>query len=282
MRILPTKSVIRSILIILVLLTVSCRGGSVIQVAEFAQQNQTLPATITVVNWNAQKGKHPNFARDLKLLIDKERPDIVFLQEATSDLFEIGKMGGYFAEGWHYPWPNGVKIGVLTLSRIPPVRVQPVPTKYRELGITAPKVSLVSEYPLLNGDRLLTLNVHLLNFERWSVKKIRHQIEALKEIMANHSGPILITGDFNTWNQKRLELIREVTQDMKLKEVDQFPTGRRTGDVNSVFWNGLLGIDKDIPIDRVYIRGFTPTKARVLAYQSSDHSPILFSLAVNP
>jgi endonuclease/exonuclease/phosphatase (EEP) superfamily protein YafD len=79
-----------------------------------------------------------------------------------------------------------------------------------------------------------------------------------------------------------LELVKEVTQDMKLKEVDQFPAGRRTGDVNSVFWNGLLGIDKDIPIDRVYIRGFAPTEARVLAYQSSDHSPILFRLAVNP
>ena len=250
--------------------------------AEFSQQSQTLPTTITVVNWNVQKGKHPNFARDLKLLLDKEKPDIVFLQEATSDFFEIGEMGGYFAEGWRYPWPDGVKIGVLTLSRIPPVRVQPVPTKYREFGITAPKVSLVSEYPLRNGDRLLALNVHLLNFERWSLKKIRHQIEALKEIMANHPGPILITGDFNTWNQRRLELIREVTQDVELKELDQFPTGRRTGDVNSVFWNGLLGIDKDIPIDRVFIRGFTPTDARVLDYQSSDHSPILFSLAVNP
>ena len=55
----------------------------------------------------------------LKLLLEQEKPDIVFLQEAAADLFKPEQMGGYFAEGWSYPWPGGKTVGVLTLSQVP-------------------------------------------------------------------------------------------------------------------------------------------------------------------
>ena len=140
---------------------------------------------------------------------------------------------------------DGETVGVLTLSRVAPARIGQVPTKYREFAVTAPKVSLVTEYPLTNGENLLAVNVHLLNFELWSLKKITHQLEELKTIMANHTGPIIMAGDFNTWNQKRLELVKEITRDIKLTEVTDFPDGRTTGDTRSEFWNDILDIDRD-------------------------------------
>ncbi len=237
-----------------------------------------MPATITVVNWNAQKGKNPQFASDLKLLLERERPDIVFIQEAKADFFEPEQMGGYFAEGWSYPWPGGKTVGVLTLSRVPPTRIEPVPTKHREFDVTAPKVSLVTEYPLPNGESLLALNVHLLNFEVWSLKKVKHQLEDLKTIMSNHTGPIVMAGDFNTWNQQRLKLVKEITRDAKLSEVTDFPDGRTTGNTKSAFWNDVLGVERDLPLDRVFFLGFNPTAARVLEYDTSDHRPILVRL----
>ena len=264
------------------MLTVSCRGNGAIPIAEFSGQHQTLPASITVVTWNAQKGQHPQFASDLKLLLEQEKPDIVFLQEAEADFFKPEQMGGYFAEGWSYPWPGGKTVGVLTLSRVPAVRVQPVATKYREFGVTAPKVSLVTEYPLPNGENLLAVNVHLLNFEVWSIKKISHQLKDLKTIMANHQGPIIMAGDFNTWNQKRLQLVKEITRNVKLKEVIDFPEGRTTGDTRSEFWNEVLGVEKDLPLDRVFFLGFNPTSARVLNFDTSDHRPILVKLNLQP
>ena len=273
---------LRAFLILLLVVTASCRGKGTIQVAEFSDQAQTLPAGITVVNWNAQKGKHPQFAKDLKLLLEQEMPDIVFLQEAKADLFEPEQMGGYFAEGWSYPWPGGKTVGVLTLSRVPPVRIQPVPTKYREFGVTAPKVSLVTEYPLPTGENLLAVNVHLLNFEVWSLKNIAHQLEDLKKIMAAHQGPIVMAGDFNTWNQKRLDLIKKVTRDVKLKEVTDFPEGRTTGDTKSDYWNKALDVDRDLPLDRVFFLGFDPTSARVLNFDTSDHQPIQVKLKLQP
>ena len=268
-------------MLILVALTVACRGHGANQIAEFSGQDQILPAGITVVNWNAQKGQHPQFASDLKLLLEQEKPDIVFLQEAEPDFFKPEQMGGYFAEGWSYPWPGGKAVGVLTLSRVPAVRVQPVATKYREFGVTAPKVSLVTEYPLPTGEKLLAVNVHLLNFERWSVKKISHQLMELKSILANHAGPLLMAGDFNTWNQKRLELVKKVTRDVKLNEVTDFPVGRKTGDMNSDFWNEFLGVDKDLPLDRIFFSGFKPAAARILNFNSSDHTPILVRLELD-
>ena len=275
---LKMKIGLRALLILLVALAVSCRGNGTIQVAEFSDQAQTLPAIITIVNWNAQKGSNPRFASDLKLLLEREKPDIVFLQEAKTGIFKPQQMGGYFAEAWRYPLSGSKKIGVLTLSRVQPVRVQSVPSKYRELRVTAPKVSLVTEFPLSNGENLLAVNVHLLNFERWSVKKISHQLEDLKTIIANHRGPIVMAGDFNTWNHKRLQLVKQITGDIKLEEVTDFPQNRRTGDVKSDFWNEFFGIDKDLPLDRVFFSGFVPTGARVLNFSSSDHPPILVSL----
>jgi len=96
--------------------------------------------------------------------------------------------------------------------------------------------------------------------------------------MASHSGPIIMAGDFNTWNQKRLHLVKEITQDIQLKEVTDFPEGRKTGDTSSTFWNKVLGIEKDLPLDRFFFNGFKPSTARVLNFTSSDHIPILITL----
>jgi endonuclease/exonuclease/phosphatase (EEP) superfamily protein YafD len=235
-----------------------------------------------VVNWNCEKGTHPLFAEDLKILLVQEKPDIVFLQEARIDLLEPAQMGGYFAEAWSYPWPGGKSVGVLTLSRVPPVRIEPVPARHGEFGGSAPKVSLVTEYRLPNGENLLAVNVHLLNFERWSVKKIGRQLEDLKSIVANHSGPILMAGDFNTWNRKRLALVKKITRELNLQEVTDFPEGRRTGSTKSAFWNDLFGVDGDLPLDRVFTFGLLPRSARVLGYHSSDHRPMLVKLTLPP
>ena len=275
------RFVINSITILILALSVSCRGTGVMKVAEFSENAQSLPQTITLVNWNAQKGANPQFVFDLAKLLAQEQPDIVFLQEARADLIQEGQMGGYLANGWSYPWPGGTMVGVLTLSRIPPVWAESVSSRYREFFVTAPKVSLIAEYPLPNGKSLLTVNVHLLNFERWGDLKIRDQLEDLRAILKIHTGPVIMAGDFNTWNEKRLRLVEEIARDLKLTEVMEFPAGRTTGDMNSDFFNSIFGIQSELPLDRVYYRGFSIDSARVLPYESSDHKPIAVRLTLN-
>jgi len=272
---------INFILAVIIALSVSCRGTGVMKVMEFSGHDQLLPRTITLVNWNAHKGAHPQFVPDLARLLEQEQPDIVFLQEARTGLIQVEQMGGYFANGWSYPWPGGTMAGVLTLSRIPPVQVEPVSTRYREFFVTAPKVSLLTEYPLPGGKNLLTVNVHLLNFERWGDLKIRDQLADLKSLMIIHPGPIIMAGDFNTWNEKRLQLVEEIAGELKLAEVMDFPAGRTTGDMGSDFFNSIFGIQTELSLDRVYYRGFSIDSARVLPYESSDHKPIAVRLTLN-
>ena len=272
---------INLILAVIIALSVSCRGTGVMKVAEFSEHDQSLPRTITLVNWNVQKGASPQFVDDLARLLEQEQPDIVFLQEARTGLIQVEQMGGYFANGWSYPWPGGTMAGVLTLSRIPPLQVEPVSTRYREFFVTAPKVSLLTEYPLPGGKNLLTVNVHLLNFERWGDLKIRDQLADLKSLMIIHPGPIIMAGDFNTWNEKRLQLVEEIAGELKLAEVIDFPAGRTTGDMGSDFFNSIFGIQTELSLDRVYSRGFTIDSARVLPYESSDHKPIAVRLTLN-
>lgn len=273
----------RRIWIVLLLLLAfihACRKGGNIQLSEFHQSNGVLPTTITVATWNAQKGKGDRFSQDLHDLISRHQPDIFFLQEARIDLIEGQDMGGYFANSWKYPWPGGSALGVLTLSKLAPREVKPVHSKWREFFLTAPKVSLITEYPLPEGGSLLAVNVHLLNFERWGTLKFRSQLDELKFIISSHRGPIIMAGDFNTWSMKRLNLIRGFAKQLQLKEVEDFPPGRITGDFHLPFMNQILGIEEDLVLDRIYYRGFKDHTAWVLPYESSDHRPLLVSFTL--
>ena len=249
-----------------------------VKLSEFHQSNNVLAANITLVSWNVQKGRDSRFPEDLGLLLEQYRPDIVFLQEARIDLLQGKEMGGYFANSWKYPWPGGATIGVVTLSKLEPIRVQHVPSKYLEFFVTTPKASLITEYLLPKGKRLLAVNAHLLTFERWGTMKFRSQLDELQSIIANHSGPVIVAGDFNTWNRKRLGLVQKLGENLGLKEVVDFPPGRTTGDLQSSLFNWIFGINKDLPLDRVYHRGFWAHFPRLLSYESSDHRPILVNL----
>jgi len=272
----------RLAVLFLVVLMVSCQARDVIKISEFQDRNRTVPESIVIVSWNAQKGQSAQFKTDLSRLVIRERPDFVFLQEARADLLETKRIGGYFASSWSYPWSNGKTIGLLSLSNVAPVRIQPVPSKHKEVFITAPKLSLVTEYPLANGQRLLAINVHLLAFERWGTTGIRSQLEDLKAVMEAHPGPTIMVGDFNTWSHRRLALVRELAEALNLQEVTDFPGGRKTADKQASFLNWLFGIERELPLDRVYYRGFSHHSAKVLSYESSDHPAIQVTLVLAP
>ena len=272
----------RVALVFVIVLTVSCQATDVIKISEFHGPERRVPESISIVSWNAEKGADPQFKPDLARLVIMDQPDFVFLQEARADLLETERIGGYFASSWRYPWVDGKTIGLLSLSHVPPTRIQPMPSKHKEFFITASKLSLVTEYPLENGQRLMAVNVHLLAFERWGTTGIGTQLDDLKAVMKEHAGPIILIGDFNAWSAKRLALIEAVAAELNLTEVTDFSSGRRTADKGSSFLNGLMGIDEKLPLDRVYYRGFTHHSAKVLPYESSDHRAIQVTLDLVP
>lgn len=259
-----------------------CAQHGVVQISDFQARQRPMPESIVLVSWNVQKGGDPDFETDLVRMIIAEKPDLVFLQEARADLLKSNRIGGLFASSWSYPWPDGTTVGVLTLSHVAPVAVTPLRSRTREFFVTAPKMSLVTEYPLANGERLMTVNVHLLAFERWRTAGIGAQLDELEQVMRDHVGPIILAGDFNTWSRDRLELVSRLALRLELSEVNDFPPGRKTGDNQSAFLNWLFGVDPVLPLDRVYCRGFSHHSAEVLTYDTSDHPAIRVTLEATP
>jgi endonuclease/exonuclease/phosphatase (EEP) superfamily protein YafD len=269
-----------AIFLTLTLLT-SCRIAGIEPLSQFTVQERSLPNRITVVSWNVHKGSDARVEDDLEALISQQRPDLVFLQEAKVDLGDATRMTGHFANSWRYPWLEGTLTGVMTLSQVDPVRSEAIQTRWREFFVTTPKTALATEYLLLNGEILLALNVHCLNFERWGTLKLRSQLEGLKAMLAKHNGPIILAGDFNTWNHKRLNFVTAMARELNLTEVRDYGGTPKTGDRQSMVLNWLLGIEKDLPLDRVYYRGLAKLSSTVLPYTSSDHRALQVTFAVD-
>ena len=46
------------------------------------------------------------------------------------------------------------------------------------------------------------------------MSELRRQMAAAKQIIAAHEGPVLLSGDFNTWRGARMNLIDEIAGDL--------------------------------------------------------------------
>ncbi len=257
-----------------------CQSTEILRVADFSSAEQ-LPNHITLVSWNAQKGSDVRFRADMAHLLVQHNPDFVLMQEATEDLLIHQGIGGHFAGSWRYPFPKGPTIGLMTLSKVPPGQLMPLPTRHREFFVTAPKLSLATQYPLPDGRNLLLINVHILAFERGRNKAVAEQLQGLKVVMLAHEGPIILAGDFNTWNRQRLGMLEQLASELGLTEVVGFPDGRRTGGTGYRWADKVYGISWDLPLDRIYYRGFSAYSAEILPYDSSDHAALLVKLALH-
>lgn len=251
----------------------SCRAVGVLEVADYPPTFGILPDSISLVSWNAQKGRDARLREDFHSVVREADPDLVFLQESRLEFLDAPGVGGRFAPSWRYPWPGGDSVGVTTLSRVEPERAIPLPSRWREFFITSPKLSLVSEYPLSGGETLLAVNVHCLVFERWGTMRLRSQLRDLEAVIARHDGPVIVAGDFNTWSRERLALVHAMADRLGLREVD-VDGARTTGDFHNGFGNWLFGVDKEVSLDRVFQRGFVVRSAATLPYDSSDHVAI--------
>ncbi|MEE8311587.1 MAG: endonuclease/exonuclease/phosphatase family protein [Candidatus Binatia bacterium] len=260
-----------------------CRAHGIEQVGEVALLESVkpqLPREFRIASWNIQKGLRAGMPADLERLVRTSDPQILLLQEAHEQLELTPLATNLFATSWRYPWFAQSRVGVHTAAIVRAMNPRSLETRFRELGFTSPKVSLITEYRLPDDQRLMTVNVHCMNFERFGTTRFRAQLGRLREEMAGHSGPIVMAGDFNTWRAERLGLLQAMTKDLDLVEVDQFPSGRTTATKRSRWVDWLLGIDPELALDRVYYRGLDVVEADVLDYDSSDHRPIVVGFSL--
>lgn len=217
--------------------------------------------SIGVLSWNILKGDRRSWNKDFQSI--SRNMDLLLIQEAylddnVLDGLSGAQMGWIFSPSFFYAASN-VPTGVLTASHARPIYCRAL--RAREPIIRTPKSSLITKYKLLGANQvLLVANVHAINFS-FGAKSYRSQALELKREMQSHSGPIILAGDFNTWSEKRLRSLHEVTVQLGLKSV-QFPSDHR----KKVFKKA---------VDHIFYRGLTVAGARVLRVKSSDHNPML-------
>ncbi len=213
--------------------------------------------SIRLVNWNIQKGGDPRWTTDLTKL--EGNPDLIILQEAPlkSDAWD------FLSSDQHHSFSPGYRTrhsltGVMTVSNVKPltqcnlVSVEP--------WIRSPKASLITEYGLSNSDEtLLVVNIHAVNFT-FGMHDFHKQFKQTFSVLNDHAGPILVSGDFNTWNWRRTDVLEELTDALGLE---------------------MLGYDEDHrkrfmgqALDHIYVRGLEVLEATTLQADSSDHNPM--------
>ncbi len=217
-----------------------------------------------LVNWNILKARRAGWEQDFQRLV--READVVLLQEAllTEQVLEVlrrSQLNWSLATAFRY---RGAEAGVLTAGRtvLQGVCMQ----RFREPVVNTPKTSLLARFPLSNGDQLVIVNLHAINFTTDTIL-FRASWQELETILNPYDGPLIVAGDFNTWNADRQAIVVNATRRLGLEPV-RFPADKRT----RVF---------DRAIDHVYYRGLQVQEAAVDVVDTSDHNPmrVTFRLA---
>lgn len=224
---------------------------------------ESFPNEANLLVWNIHKGEDQGWKAELEKLAKNK--DLVLLQEASSrqnisQLLKHILPSSLYARAYSY---LNQESGVNTLSKISPISYC-VGTE-AEPWIQVPKVGIATEYLRKDKPSLLVINLHLVNFE-WNLTNYKKQVNRLFQIVNDHQGPIILAGDFNTWNHHRLALIRGLAEKYNLKEVGY------TNDVRKRFMGN--------PLDHVFVRGVNISEAKVISTNSSDHNPILVKIII--
>ena len=219
-----------------------------------------VPKQIRLLTWNIYKAQNVALFNDLKSLNSKA--DILLLQEAIEDL-RLTKLKPYwrFSPGYK---SGDTQTGVMTLSRWP-ATVHCTLT-HKEPWLRSPKATNIVEYAMAGQQRLLSVNMHGINFTL-GTEDYTLQLQDSLQIMSQHKGPIIFAGDLNAWSDARQQIIVSSLTKLGLTEAPYF-NDKRT----KAF--GLA-------LDQVWTRGISITNTLVKQYESSDHNPILVTLELN-
>ncbi len=212
---------------------------------------------IQMVNWNIQRGNDPEWIADLANITDEH--DLMIFQEASLNTEAWGVVASEqyrsFAPGYR---TRRSMTGVMTVSVAEPLTQCNLVSMEPWLG--TPKATIITEYGLTGTDQtLLVVNIHAVNFT-FGVRVFQEQIQQVQVVMIEHPGPILLSGDFNTWSWRRSQILREAAKSHGLAMLDYDEDHRK------------LAFGK--PLDHIYVRGLHVIDATTRRVSSSDHNPM--------
>lgn len=226
---------------------------------------------LEVVVWNTFKGRRERYYDFLAA--QSADADLILLQEFRHDALLEASHREMFAKRdagmavSFYTRPNQeAPTGVCTISSVRARTTQFLLSRYVEPVTKTPKMAMCTYYPVERLDcppeqALLVLNSHGINFRLR--RPFLDQMLQFEAQLRHHAGPIILVGDFNTWEKGRVRILETLARSIKLSHI-RFPPG-----IKSVRGHEL---------DRVYVRGGRALQPRVFANAAaSDHSMLSFT-----
>jgi len=216
-----------------------------------------------LICWNIEKGSNTGWKQELKELA--QNTQVVLLQEAIF----VEEMKQPREEPLFWSFAPGYETkahssGVMTLSRMQPNFFCALETQ--EPWLRSPKKTSIVQFPLGHEEHsLLMVNMHAINFT-FGVKAFTRQLNEIAPILAAHQGPIVFSGDLNTWRQARKDVLLPFTTKFNLTEVGFEPDHR----------SQKMGH----PVDYIFTRGLEVKHSRVIEVETSDHNPLIVTLAL--
>jgi endonuclease/exonuclease/phosphatase (EEP) superfamily protein YafD len=220
---------------------------------------------LSIFVWNVYKGQRLDvFEHDFKKFGSGK--DFILLQEALVDnrmpllwKEDFSAYEWHLAQSFHYKKDmssTGVAIG----SKFSPVSIEFIRSRAREFFWLTPKLTIFGEYEVM-GQRILFVCTHVLNFVMTSA--FTESLYEIAERISKFSGPVILAGDFNTWNIKRYLIMKSIFRDLQMEHLDLENDGRI------------------LKLDHVFVRGFEVLKAEVLHTSTgSDHFPLEIKLKI--
>lgn len=232
------------------------------------QDDNALPldkqGQLSLLVWNIYKQNREGWSEELSRLSSDAQ--LLLLQEAS---LNTGLKQWLSEQGWEGNQVNAFKVmgesaGVINLARTTPN----LACGYTEMEpwLRLPKSGIYARYPLSNGQVLAVVNLHAVNFT-YGTNEYQLQLQALANELSQHTGPIIVAGDFNSWSEERMTVMKQVLTSLGLNEVVFSPDNRVR------FISGL-------PLDHVFYRGLKLEKAKAPESDASDHNPLLLSFSL--
>lgn len=237
------------------------------QLGQALPPGEPLPGSriLRVMVWNIFKQQRANWLSVLQG-VGKDA-QLVLLQEAQTTPELVRFATSHYLAADQVPaliFPQHPS-GVMTLSAAHPVYCCPL--REREPLLRLAKSALVTVYPIHNGQLLMVVNIHAVNFSL-GIDVYSKQLDPIGEQIRNHSGPVIMAGDFNAWSRQRMLALYRFAERMGLGEVRFVDDQRRRA----------FGR----PLDFVFYRDMNVCEASVLVTEASDHNPLLVEFEPTP
>ena len=212
---------------------------------------------ISLLSWNVKKGVLDQWHEDFMELASGK--DLVLIQEAALDEAFTQSL----ADMDHWAFGPGYRAsmqltGVMTYSRAAPLAHCNLTTL--EPWFKTPKATTVTEYGLSGTDNsLVVVNIHAINFS-FGVEAFSDQMDQVRQVLKHHHGPVILSGDFNTWQPVRVKVVENLINELGLEPL-AFEEDHRT-----LFFGQRL--------DHIFVRGLIPTATGTRNVRTSDHNPL--------